>query len=72
MKTHQHIILPDDPEKVPKWLYLDLEFVRSGSKVGAFPLSLALVSVLLSFVSVYLLLSLLYFVSVRAGGGGSH
>eukprot|EP00752_Nemacystus_decipiens_P002069 g1980.t1 len=33
LKTHQHIVLPDDPEKVPKWLYLDLEFVRSGSKL---------------------------------------
>lgn len=33
LRTHQHILLPDDPEKVPKWLYLDLEFVRSGSKV---------------------------------------
>eukprot|EP00903_Cladosiphon_okamuranus_P011668 g10974.t1 len=33
LKTHQHIILPEDPEKVPKWLYLDLEFVRSGSKL---------------------------------------
>ncbi|CAM9275576.1 unnamed protein product [Scytosiphon promiscuus] len=33
LRTHQHILLPDDPEKVPKWLYLDLEFVRSGSKL---------------------------------------
>ncbi|CAM9730256.1 unnamed protein product [Laminaria digitata] len=33
MKSHQHIILPEDPEKVPKWLYLDLESVRSGSKL---------------------------------------
>lgn len=36
LKTHQHIHLPDDPVKVPKWLYLDLEFVRSGSKVISF------------------------------------
>ncbi|CAM9118861.1 unnamed protein product [Ectocarpus sp. 8 AP-2014] len=32
-RTHQHILLPEDPEMVPKWLYLDLEFVRSGSKL---------------------------------------
>lgn len=36
LKTHQHIHLPDDPAKVPKWLYLDLEFVRSGNKVLCF------------------------------------
>lgn len=34
LKTHQKILLPDDPEKVPRWLYLDLEFVSSGSKVS--------------------------------------
>ncbi|CAM9575025.1 unnamed protein product, partial [Ectocarpus fasciculatus] len=36
-RTHQHILLPEDPEMVPKWLYLDLEFVRSGSKVSQLP-----------------------------------
>ncbi|CAN0383626.1 unnamed protein product [Pylaiella littoralis] len=33
LKTRQNILLPDDPDKVPKWLYLDLEFVRSGNKL---------------------------------------
>lgn len=33
LKSHQDIILPDNPEEVPQWLDLDLENVRSGNKL---------------------------------------
>lgn len=34
LRTHQDILLPENPEDVPQWLDLDLEHVRSGIKVG--------------------------------------
>lgn len=33
LRTHQYIILPENPAEVPQWLDLDLQHVQSGDKV---------------------------------------